>query len=201
MNSFSINIYSEISQSELGIKLIEIPEPDLYAIEISSLFLSKKINYMIQRIQTVFMALASLSAILLFFSPVAWYYGEAHTLAFFIHQVKEFMPGAETVSSFAFVLPLVLLNFLLVILPVVSIVRFKKLSLQYSLMRLNMFVSIIMVAALLLFYTARIAKMAQAEANYEFGAFMPLLAMVFSVIAMRGIRADIRLLRSVDRIR
>ena len=156
---------------------------------------------MIQRIQSVFMAVASISAVLLFFFPIAWYYGEVHTLAFFIYRVREYVPGAVHVTGFSFLLPLVLLNGVLIVLPIAAIFRYKNLKLQYSLMRLNMFLSIVMVAAILLFYTARIGKIIQEDPSYEFGAFMPLLAMVFSFLAMRGIRSDLRLLRSADRIR
>ncbi len=156
---------------------------------------------MIQRLQSVFMALASLSAILLFIFPVAWFYGNEHTIAFFVFQLKEHLPAAQALTGFAYLLPLIALTLVLVILPLFAIFNYKKLSFQYKLMRSNMLLSIVLTAVLLLYYASDISKMSGAEASYETGAFLPVIALAFSYVAMHFIKKDIKLLRSVDRIR
>ncbi len=156
---------------------------------------------MIQRIQTLFMALASISALLLFFFPIAEFLGSVHILKLYVFKLKEFMPGASPLIGSFFVLPLIILTVIMVLLPVIAIFKYKKMNVQYKFMRANMFLTIVVVAAILLYYTPAIAKLVQVEANYEIGAFLPLLALVFSILAMRSIRSDIKLIRSVDRIR
>lgn len=156
---------------------------------------------MIQRIQSVFMALAALSALLLFFFPIAWFYGGSNTIAFYVYGMSEYMPGAPVLKPFAYFLPVLVLTAVLFFLPIVTVLKYKQLKKQYSWMRINMFLSIILIAGLLLYYTGNITAVVGAEPSYEFGVFIPLIILVFSFLAMRGIKKDLKLLRSVDRLR
>lgn len=156
---------------------------------------------MIQRIQSVFMALASLSALVLVFFPIAWYYGSSNTIAFYVYGFSEYLPDAPLLKSWLFFLPLIVLTIVLIVLPLVAVFNYKRLQQQYLWMRINMFLSILLIAALLLYYTSHIATLVGVEPNYGVGVFIPLIVLVFSFLSMRGIKKDIKLLRSVDRLR
>lgn len=156
---------------------------------------------MIQRIQSVFMALASLSALVLFFFPIAWFYGSSNTIAFYVYGLSEHLPDAPVLKSWIFFLPLIGLTFALIVLPLVAVFNYKRLQQQLRWMRINMFLSILLIAALLLYYTTNIATLVGVEPNYAAGVFIPLFVLAFSFLAMRGIKKDVKLLRSVDRLR
>ncbi|MCC7319136.1 MAG: DUF4293 domain-containing protein [Bacteroidales bacterium] len=156
---------------------------------------------MIQRIQSIFMAAASLSALMLLIFPIAWYYGSSNTIAFYVFGFVEHLPDAPALKSWMFFLPLIVLTVVLIVLPLVAVFNYKRLQQQYRLMRVNMFVSILLVAALLLYYTTNAATLTSTEPSYATGVFIPLIILVFSFLAMRGIKKDVKLLRSVDRLR
>jgi hypothetical protein len=156
---------------------------------------------MIQRIQSIFMALASVSALLMFFFPIAWYYGANNTLEFYAYKLHEHLPNTPAVFSMSYLLPLIFLTIALVGIPVVSLFNYKHLQKQYKLMRINVLLSLLAVGGILLFYSSSLTKVTGATASYEFGVFIPLIVLIFSFLSMRGIRNDIRLLRSVDRLR
>ena len=156
---------------------------------------------MIQRIQSIFMAAASLSALMLLIFPISWYYGSSNTIAFYVFGFVEHLPDAPALKSWMFFLPLIVLTVVLIVLPLVAVFNYKRLQQQYRLMRVNMFVSILLVAALLLYYTTNAATLTSTEPSYATGVFIPLIILVFSFLAMWGIKKDVKLLRSVDRLR
>lgn len=156
---------------------------------------------MIQRIQSVHMVLAIISAALLFVFPVSWFYGSENTIEFFVFQLREHLPQAKPLVSGFFLIPLLVLTVALILLPLICIMQFKKLQFQYKIMRINMLLSVLLIGALLLFYISSLEKLTLTKADYDFGAFLPIFVLIFSFLAMRGIKSDIKLLRSVDRIR
>ena len=156
---------------------------------------------MIQRIQSIFMAAASLSALMLLIFPISWYYGSSNTIAFYVFGFVEHLPDAPALKSWMYFVPLIVLTVVLIVLPLVAVFNYKRLQQQYRLMRVNMFVSILLVAALLLYYTTNAATLTSTESSYATGVFIPLIILVFSFLAMRGIKKDVKLLRSVDRLR
>ncbi len=147
------------------------------------------------------MAAASLSALMLLIFPISWYYGSSNTIAFYVFGFVEHLPDAPALKSWMYFVPLIVLTVVLIVLPLVAVFNYKRLQQQYRLMRVNMFVSILLVAALLLYYTTNAATLTSTESSYATGVFIPLIILVFSFLAMRGIKKDVKLLRSVDRLR
>ncbi len=156
---------------------------------------------MIQRIQTIYLMLATLVAILAFFFPIAWFYGTLHTIEFFVYEVvdhvKDNLPVLKTVA----LLPSIIIAALLILLPLYLIFQYKKLAQQLYWINLVIFLALVQIALQFFFYIPAITKAVSAEPTYSFGVFSPLLIIVFLLLARNGIRKDIRLLKSVDRIR
>jgi hypothetical protein len=156
---------------------------------------------MIQRIQSVYLFLAFLSGVVLFFFPIAWYYGEVNTLEFFVCRIVDHVPSNVPLFGKYFLLPLSALNLVSALFSFFLIFLYKKLNRQYKLIRLNILLIIIYIGAVFFYYSDNIGSVVNSTAQFGVGAFLPLISLVFLVLAMRGINSDIKLLRSVDRLR
>jgi hypothetical protein len=156
---------------------------------------------MIQRIQTLFLFIAALASGLLFFFPVAQYYGEQHTLAFYVTHIQDFVPGNPELFSSLFLLPLSMLSALVTVLPLLIIFMYKNLGGQLKLIRLNILLDLVLIGLMFFYYAEQLKIKTSVEADYDIGVFLPLIALIFLFLAMRGIKHDIKLIRSADRLR
>ncbi len=146
---------------------------------------------MIQRIQTVFLFLSVVLTGVLIFVPIALFkVGD--------EIVKLSVLNFENQPN---VLPLLILAILMMLVPCVTIFLFKKRELQLKLSSLNVFLNAVFCGLIFLFYVDKMQEILSVNASYVFGAYVPLINMVLSVLAMRWIRKDIELIKSVDRLR
>ena len=146
---------------------------------------------MIQRIQTVFLFLSVIFTGILFFASIAFFnVGE--------DVVKLSVLNFETQPN---VLPLLILTVLMLLVPCVTIFLFKKRELQLKLSSLNVLLNALCCCLVFIFYVDKMHEILSVDASYAFGTYVPLINMVLSVLAMRWIRKDIELLKSVDRLR
>lgn len=155
---------------------------------------------MIQRIQTIFLFLATVFAGILFFTPVfSFNYGE--------DLMRLTIVGVENANdalqfSGVYTLPLLLITILAIIIPFFTIFKFKKRELQMKLSSLNIFMNAVICGLIFLYYASNVEEKINPETvHYMFGTYIPLINMVLSVLAMRWIKKDIDLLKSVDRLR
>ena len=147
---------------------------------------------MIQRIQTVFLFLSAVFAGILFFAPVASFNvgGELVNMSIF---------GVENHAN---ALLLLILAILMLVVPMVTIFMYKKRELQLKLSSLNVFLNALFCGLIFLFYVDNVQDKLQAETVvYAFGTYIPLIDMVLSILAMRWIKKDIDLIKSIDRLR
>lgn len=147
---------------------------------------------MIQRIQTVFLFLSAVFAGVLFFVPIA-----SFDLGNEIVNLSIFGAGNSVKA-----LPLLILTILMLLIPFVTIFMFKKRELQLKLSSLNVFLNAVFCGLIFLFYDNSIQENLLVETiTYAFGTYIPLINMVLSVLAMRWIKKDIELIKSIDRLR
>ncbi len=147
---------------------------------------------MIQRIQTIFLFLSVVFAGVLFFVPIA-----------------SFSCGNEFVELSVFgagnqmnAILLLILAVLTLLVPLVTIFLYKKRELQLKMSSLNVFLNALLCGLVFLYYADNVQEKLSAETiSYTFGVYIPLINMVLSVLAMRWIRKDIELIKSVDRLR
>lgn len=155
---------------------------------------------MIQRIQTVFLFLAAIFAGLLLFFPIASFDYGTTSMSLTILGVKNQI-DAEYFSNM-YALPLLVMTILMIIVPIITVFMFKKRQLQLKLSSLNVFLNAILCGLIFLYYSSNIQKTIAAETiSYMFGSYIPLINMVLSVLAMRWIKKDIDLIKSIDRLR
>ena len=147
---------------------------------------------MIQRIQTVFLFFAAVFAGVLFFVPIASFNvgNEMVNLSVF---------GVENHTN---ALLLLVLAILMVIVPFITIFMYKKRELQLKLSSLNVLLNAILCGLVFLFFVDKVqTSLSATSVTYVFGTYIPLINIVLSILAMRWIKKDIELIKSVDRLR
>lgn len=136
---------------------------------------------MIQRIQTVFMAIAAIVSILLYvLFPVV--VNDAGELLF------------EKSEPLFFIL-----IFLSIALAIIAILGYKNRKRQFVLNRLNIISNFILLGVFV--YRSLNVSGEEIASEKGIGMFLPILSIVFLVLANRAIQRDERLVKSVDRLR
>jgi len=155
---------------------------------------------MIQRIQTVFLFVAFIAAILIFFFPLATYLSELQYVKFYLYQLVDMVPGTEPLYSKFFNLPFIIITLIILVLIMVTVFKYKKRLLQIKLVNFGILLNIVMIV-LMFFYTDKISKDIAVTTKYEIGSIFPLISLIFMVLALRSIRKDEKMVRAADRLR
>lgn len=97
-------------------------------------------------------------------------------------------------------LPLLLLNGAIVLLSFISVLMYSKRPLQFKLTMFAFLINVILI--IVIFYTAdSMQSKIKVEAQYKFGAILPLISMVLLILASKAIRKDEKLVKGADRLR
>ena len=162
---------------------------------------------MIQRRQTIFMLLTAILSAVLFFMPLASFEAGGNVMKFTIFGIQN--PIDTLTLSKSYTWPLIVLTILMTIVPIFTIFKYKKRELQVKLCHLNMLLNIIFIGIVFLYYDNDIKEVIAAvegdtyelDVAYFFGMAFPLVNLVLEILAIRGIKKDIALLKSIDRLR
>ncbi|WP_158729116.1 MULTISPECIES: DUF4293 domain-containing protein [unclassified Flavobacterium] len=137
---------------------------------------------MIQRIQTIYLALVFImTGVLLFFLPL-WTLNDGKAYYFMQNQIYTIILGLSTM------------------LTLVSIISFKKRQNQFVMGRLNIILNMILLV-LFVYRSLNVSGETPAVSEKGIGMFLPVLAIVFLVLANKAIKKDENLVKSVDRLR
>ncbi|TDG36706.1 DUF4293 family protein [Pedobacter changchengzhani] len=155
---------------------------------------------MIQRIQTIWLLLATFALVLMFFLPVATKDIANNETAVYTNGLyqTEVANKATDIKIQTF-LPLLITNVVVAIMCFVNIFNFKKRSAQK---RVVIF-TIIAIGGFA-FWCSIFAKRlpgGMEGANFGIGAYFPAIAILFCVLAIIGINKDENLIRSAERLR
>ena len=158
---------------------------------------------MIQRIQSLFLAIAAIALILMFFFPVANFYSgtELGNYKLLATGLKCMDPDPAIHPSAWLQAPLLFFVLGSALLSLLTIFLYKKRGLQIKLLTFNILITIVLIIVIFLFYMNSVEKLTGIAPAYEFGAFCPLISLLFLVLANRFIRKDENLVRSADRLR
>lgn len=158
---------------------------------------------MIQRIQTVYLSLAFIAIALLFAFPLAQFFSETGTYIFSITGLKNMVPGEPDAFNSMVFLPLIIVSAGIALLAMFTIFQYKKRSLQIKLTSAGVFASIALIMGIFFLYIPLIQKKINIVPNYldSIGIYLPLIALIFMVMANRAIKRDDKLVRSADRLR
>lgn len=153
---------------------------------------------MIQRIQSLFLLLTVAVTACLFFMPVA-YLTVPHAATYEFYTTKVIQAGTPSLFI-AWNWMSFILNILITALGFVTIFLYKKRFLQLRLCIVN----IILMLGMVLLMWLQVRSMTQeleAARQWGFSMCFPLIGVILTWLALRGIIKDIALLKSYDRIR
>jgi hypothetical protein len=111
-------------------------------------------------------------------------------------------PEPKVMFSVFFTFPLIFLAVASFIFSVSTIFLYKRRLLQIRICAFNVLTNIVLIMVVFFFYATRIKTMTLIEPEYNYaGMVLPLVSLVFLVLANRAIRKDEALIKSADRLR
>lgn len=131
---------------------------------------------MIQRKQTIYLLLATLVSVAFIFTPFA-------------------LSGSTLLQTLNFVV-LIAISAVVAVISFGNIFLFKNRKLQITLCRLALLLIIALIGTGIYY-----ALSTDGQDLPQYGAAFPLLGTIFEVLAIRGVQADEKLIRSMDRLR
>jgi hypothetical protein len=147
---------------------------------------------MIQRIQSVYLSISVILIGLLFAIPFAEIAKDGAVLLFNFQGIL--LDGAVKQSGIL----ISILMVILLVLHIYALISYKKRLLQIRVIKYSMVVLLGLLGTFA-FYTAYSYNGAQI--SYKISTIFPLIAIILDYLAIRGIRSDEALIRSIDRIR
>jgi len=158
---------------------------------------------MIQRIQTVYLSLAFIAIALLFAFPLAQFFAENGAYVFSITGLENMVPGDPPAFNSLVFMPMIIFTAGIGLLTLYTIFQYKKRSFQVKLTNIAVLTAIVLIMGIFFLYIPMIEKKINIIPDYSkaFGIYLPLVALVFLVMANRAIKRDEKLVRSADRLR
>lgn len=155
---------------------------------------------MIQRIQTIFLALVAILGVIFSFLPILQFTGT---------ETSAVMGAYKTVTLEGVVLAknmgVGVLQGIIMLLAIVLVFMFKKRQLQIKLGKLNILLIAIQITAIVFYSDAVKAAITSNPTDVavaiKAGAAIPLLTLIFSYLAVHFIKKDEKLVRAADRLR
>lgn len=150
---------------------------------------------MIQRIQSVFLLLVCILMALVVFSPLLTVLTETgakltfDSFGLFTKQITFFTWGIVSIGSVCAILPLI------------NIFLYKKRKLQVKIGYLTTLMIILFYVTVFVYFNALTNKHAVSFESMQYGIIIPLIALIFNVLAIVKIKKDENLIKSLDRIR
>ncbi|MCB0429576.1 MAG: DUF4293 domain-containing protein [Flavobacteriales bacterium] len=152
---------------------------------------------MIQRIQTIYLLLAVAFIMALFYFPLGKMAGDTGEASYFIYGLMEGLEGKVTLlTPFPFGLWIVF-----VLISFATVLFYKNRPRQIFLCRL-LWMLVAVGQGVIFFYGYRLAGLFP-DRSFKISpvAFLPLVSMLFVVLALRRIHKDEELVRAADRLR
>lgn len=156
---------------------------------------------MLQRIQTLYLIVVMILSVALFFLPLISFISDLFYLKLYIYDFQNLTPDSEIKFSMTTVLPMLVINAAVIALTVFTIFKFKNRILQIRLVRFILLLSILMIVGIFVLYPNIVLKNTEAISEFEVGAYIPIINLLFLFLANRSILKDEKLVRSMDRIR
>jgi NADH:ubiquinone oxidoreductase subunit K len=112
--------------------------------------------------------------------------------------------GVPGILFFWETIPMLLLVIAALILALITIFFYKRRRLQFKLVSINVLLNVVMIALVFFLYNNYFEHHITGSGisgSYQFGMYIPLISLVFLILASRAIRKDEALVKSSDRLR
>ncbi len=157
---------------------------------------------MIQRIQTVFLALVAILGVVFSFSPILGFTG--YETDYIMNAYKTIAVENEA-TVIAKNMGVGVMQGLVFLVALATILLYKNRSLQMKLSKLNILLLALQIAAIVMYSdvvkTAIGPNANDVMVNFKFGSIIPIVSLILTYMAIRFIKKDDKLIKSADRLR
>jgi hypothetical protein len=165
--------------------------------------LNCKLFVMIQRIQSLFLFIALACCAACYFLPF-WIYTGINPA--YEYQVSLFsvslVSGSAIPNFYVGTLPIIVIVSISTILSVVTLFYYKKRQMQLKINNYNILMTVIFTGTIFLLIPYMIEEMLpDAIRTWQYGLLLPLISLVFLILAGNFIKKDEKLVKSADRLR
>lgn len=153
---------------------------------------------MIQRIQSIYLLVAAILMAVTVFSPLGIISAAA------VNELLVYMPMGLIDSSKHVLFPtwgVVSIAGLISLLSFVSIFLYKNRKLQLKISYLNIVLIILFYVTMWIYLNVAIKAMSSEFISIQYGIILPIISLIFIILAMLKIKADEKLVQSLNRIR
>lgn len=155
---------------------------------------------MIQRIQSVYLFLAVVVTSLIFFLPLAAFFGSSNFL-FYAYKIEFYDPDPTLILNPYFLMPLMAVLIFIILIVLTALFSFKHRKRQLALIKIAMALTLLLLGGYFFGYIPLLEKSVGNPPQYQFATFGPVLIFLFLLLANRGIQKDEKLIKSMDRLR
>ncbi len=155
---------------------------------------------MIQRIQSVYLFLVFVFALLFAVLPMAQFIVEEMSVSLRLLYFRSFFEETAFSSSWHIVL-LTILWAVSMLVTVVTTFQYKNRLLQIKMGKLNILLHVALIMLVFFFIDALRGQVIGAEFSYGAGVLFPVISLIFILMAIKAIKKDEALVRSADRFR
>ncbi len=156
---------------------------------------------MLQRIQTVYLFLVFVFAILFVMLPIATLVPEDPYVSLQLSKYRVFFDAHDLVTGRWMALLLIILFFAAILLTIATSFYYRKRLVQIKLGKYNMLVHAAIILVSFFMIDNIRTQLENYEVSYGPGMFFPIISLLFILLANRAIRKDENLVRAADRIR
>ncbi len=153
---------------------------------------------MLQRIQTLYLLVSLVLAVLLLFSPITEIFADSNKLLVF---KSTGLFEAENGKIIIKTIPVIILISVIILLYIVSILTFKKRVLQARICMLNILLLLGLVGLAYYYLSFIFRKTEPLESSLQLAALYPVICIILTFLAYRNIRKDEQIVRYIDKIR
>ncbi len=151
---------------------------------------------MIQRIQTVYLAIMVFAITIMYTLPLFVFSTVDEAWQLYVHKI---ITLGGTPPPFQ-VFPMAILPVFTAVLGVMAIMSFKNRPRQIKLSKLANWALVTLVLVIII-YTLKLSQYAQAASTPQWALVFPIVALTANILAVRAIKHDEKLVRSADRLR
>ncbi len=155
---------------------------------------------MLQRIQSVYLFLVFVFAILFAVLPIAQFVTDTAGYSLRLLKYRAFFDQTVFYANWTGVLLIILWASILVLIPIMTF-QFKNRLLQIKLGKMNIFLHVLLIM-LTFFFIDNISNQVDVVSfNYGPGVIFPVISLIFILMAIKAIKKDEELVRSAGRFR
>ena len=161
---------------------------------------------MLQRIQSVYLALAVAALIVFFFLPLASFTSDFVYYKFYVSHLQEISDQSGNDAAMVnngIVMSLGVFNGIIILVSIIAIFLFKNRRFQSRMVKLGILMNVMLIGLIFFVFSPLIGRTLNAAVDYSLdaGIYLPLVSLLMLILANRSIVKDEKLVRSADRLR